>query len=258
VPSLASLLRREAVYRDGRIISIRHPWGSNHFHSVVETAGAVAALRQQDALGGAKLVMTAAQRGSSVFRYLIDAELLDGAEPVVQENQWIASREAVVFPRVWLSPQSLLRTRDLLMPAPVDAPEIRLYITRDASVGRGLRNESELRSALEGSGFVTVDPGSLPFREQIELFARASHVVGVHGAGLTNILFRSPRPLHLLEISPPQLREDMFLQMSMALGFRYERIFGANPSDDSNRPTFSVATTDVMGVMDRWLATSTN
>jgi capsular polysaccharide biosynthesis protein len=258
VPSLASLLRRRTEYLDGAVISLRHPWGSNHFHALVETAGAVAALHEQQLLDGANLVITEEQRSNSVLTHVVDAGLLAGAEIIVQRDQWIGSRDSVLFPRVWLSRQSLMRTRDLLTPRPADSPAVRLYVTRDSGVGRGLRNEIELRAALEDRGFVAVDPGSISFREQMELFARASHVVGVHGAGLTNILFRAPEPLHLLEIRPPGLREDMFRLMSVALGFQYERLVGLNPSDDSNRPTFSVAVSDVMAMVDRWLATRTD
>lgn len=76
----------------------------------------------------------------------------------------------------------------------------RLYISRSDVTLRRLLNEEELVHALEKRGFECINPGTLSFTDQIEIFSQASVVVGPHGAGLTNILF-APASCRVLELS---------------------------------------------------------
>ena len=82
-------------------------------------------------------------------------------------------------------------------------PQRRLFVIRAGTDRRRLRDEAALAARLQRHGFEAVDPGSLPFVEQIKLFASARIVVGVHGAGLTNMIF-SRRELTLIELRAPQ------------------------------------------------------
>ena len=68
----------------------------------------------------------------------------------------------------------------------------RLYIPRRAGGWRCVRNDEQVARTLESRGFTTVRPETLSLREQVRLFARSSMIVGLHGAGLTNVLF-APR-----------------------------------------------------------------
>ena len=67
-------------------------------------------------------------------------------------------------------------------------------------------NEDECASVLTRHGFRFVHPETLSFDEETKLFASAEIVVGLHGAGLANLLFcPSPEcrggalPVRLLE-----------------------------------------------------------
>ena len=72
----------------------------------------------------------------------------------------------------------------------------RIYIARKS---RGLKNERELLSRLEPLGFKKVYLEKLSFLEQVQLFAQAEYVVGVHGAGFSNIVF-CPQDVVIIEI----------------------------------------------------------
>jgi Glycosyltransferase 61 len=64
-----------------------------------------------------------------------------------------------------------------------------IYIQRPRRMWRTIENENAVRRCLEERGFQTVRPGEHSLSDQISLFSRASIIVGMHGAGLTNILF---------------------------------------------------------------------
>jgi capsular polysaccharide biosynthesis protein len=65
----------------------------------------------------------------------------------------------------------------------------RLFVSRRDSRRRRVLNEEELETFLSERGFVTVVPGDLPWRAQVDLFQSAKVIVGAHGAGLANLLF---------------------------------------------------------------------
>jgi capsular polysaccharide biosynthesis protein len=91
--------------------------------------------------------------------------------------------------------------RAQLPPDRTDDKPLRLYVTRGSGPNtRQLVDEEDLWPRLEQRGFVRVDPGTLSVRDQIDHFAAADVVVGLHGAALTNLVFLKPgaRVLHLM------------------------------------------------------------
>jgi len=69
---------------------------------------------------------------------------------------------------------------------------VKLYISRSARGSRNIANEPVLVKALQARGFETVEFERLTVVQQAELMARAEVVVGVHGAGFTNLSFCKP------------------------------------------------------------------
>lgn len=67
----------------------------------------------------------------------------------------------------------------------------RLYLTRRDTQRRRVVNEEALIDTLVRRGFEVVAPEKLSVRQQIELFAQASHIVAPTGAALTNMVYAS-------------------------------------------------------------------
>lgn len=68
----------------------------------------------------------------------------------------------------------------------------KLYLSRAGTARRRLANEPAVFAALEPLGFELVRPETLSVREQINLFAQASHIVGLSGAAFANMVFAPP------------------------------------------------------------------
>jgi hypothetical protein len=96
----------------------------------------------------------------------------------------------------------------------------KVYVARRASMGRSIKNESELMALLESHGFRTVYSETLSFPEQADLFSRSSHVIGPHGAGLTNIVF-CPKNAQILELFHPFYASDAYYYIARGLGLDY-------------------------------------
>ena len=66
-------------------------------------------------------------------------------------------------------------------------PFRKIFVSRDKAHTRKLNNASELLMALKGWESVTLE--DLPIKEQVKVFAEASHVLATHGAGMVNALW---------------------------------------------------------------------
>lgn len=102
-----------------------------------------------------------------------------------------------------------------------------IYISRSDSIrSRRLTNESYLLSLLVPLGFRVVHLSTINFNDQVTLFANAKMVVGVHGAGLTNLIFSKPGTI-VCEIFGETYQPVMFKKISNYLDFRYNAYFSA-------------------------------
>ncbi len=77
-------------------------------------------------------------------------------------------------------------------------PPERIYVSRAKATCRRILNEDDLVEIISPYGFVSVTPEDLSLEEQVRLFRGATHVIGPHGGGLTNLIFAENA--HVLEI----------------------------------------------------------
>ncbi len=101
--------------------------------------------------------------------------------------------------------------------------DLRVYVSRGDASHRRLRNEAEVVRLLVSHGFVVVEPGTLPFQRQVEIFSRASIVVGLHGAGLTNLMWARPI-CDVLEFASEDLNDTGYRFLSDLCGHRHSAI----------------------------------
>jgi capsular polysaccharide biosynthesis protein len=86
-----------------------------------------------------------------------------------------------------------------------------------------LINEAAVAAALEAAGFACIVLEQLSFAEQIHLFTTAETVVGVHGAGLANLVF-APAAATVIEIMPDSCNNPCFRNIAAAVGCRYLQV----------------------------------
>jgi capsular polysaccharide biosynthesis protein len=96
----------------------------------------------------------------------------------------------------------------------------RLFIDRPPSQRRTVVNRADLLALLDRHGFETLDPGTLPVSRQAELFGEASHVLGLHGAALANLM-HCRAGTRVLEIHSPDHTTTAFAITAMVRGCDY-------------------------------------
>lgn len=114
----------------------------------------------------------------------------------------------------------------------------RFYIDRRNAQNRVLINENELIEALKSRGFIPIQLEKLSFGQQCELFANADFIIGAHGAGLTNIVFSSPKTI-IIELIPHALVRWCYRQLAMVNDLIYDCILTQSYANEITPPPWA-------------------
>jgi hypothetical protein len=115
----------------------------------------------------------------------------------------------------------------------VSLPSKRIYISRRLARKRRLINETEIVPFLHELGFIVADLETLSFADQVTLFSQAEVIVGIHGAGLANMVF-APEGCKVMELVDPMYVGAMFYMLAETLSHLYWFCVGQSVGDDPN------------------------
>jgi len=107
----------------------------------------------------------------------------------------------------------------------------KIYVTRRDSNIRNVSNEAQVIAHLATKGYKDYTLAELPFAHKVALFANASRVVCVTGAGLNNIMFSKPGS-GVVDIFPPDMVHSQYYQFAKQLGLNYSFLIA-----DTDAPT---------------------
>ena len=100
---------------------------------------------------------------------------------------------------------------------------------------RSATNLEELIAIAKKHGFEAQLTDGLSLSDQIYLFANTRWLIGFHGAGLTNMVFRKDQPLSVLELFPENKIPLHYWHLTIDFGFNYSYLIGdAFTSVDEN------------------------
>ena len=167
----------------------------------------------------------------------------------VSYHPHLKSPEAMSFIR-----ERLVRAATETARAPaVRKPNSRIFVQRREDRGRSLRNFDEVAYLLSKSGFVTIDPESLAFEEQVRVFSCADFIVGTMGAAMTNSVF-APTSCRVMYLAPEGWVETFYWDLASVSGQSYAVVYGR--SDDlgisAHQRSFSIDLSELISGL-RWL-----
>jgi capsular polysaccharide biosynthesis protein len=116
----------------------------------------------------------------------------------------------------------------------------KVYVSRRDAAGRRVVNDAELVSRLRKAGYREIVLSTMPLAEQIAIFATASRVIGLHGAGLVHFAF-TPPGARMLEILPASYAIPTPYILAAGMGGEYlsyvaeDVVLGPNPALDDVR-----------------------
>ena len=122
-----------------------------------------------------------------------------------------------------------------LVPTHAPAGSRRYFIRRSPHKSRPGNNNAEtpeFLAFLAEWNFEAIDfgNGERSIEQQIQMLSGAAVILAPHGAGLTNLAYLNP-PLTVIELFSRHVLSASFLQIAVALGFRYRGFIGENVDD---------------------------
>ncbi len=227
---------------------VKRPWWRNYGHWLVDAASLLALVVRRGIGGFEQIVIGAAEepRLHAVFRATL-ARVAPGI-PVLEHPDtalWAFRElhyvEPVRRPPLFTLPEAIGALRDAVLGDAVlgDAARLRpgarrLFVSRRSYGRRALANEAEIIAVCGRHGFEVVCPEELAFAGQVALFADAAAVVGVKGAGLSNVVF-APKGASVVALSPADFPDPFFWDVAAGRGQGYSEIFGRLVATDRSQ-----------------------
>lgn len=91
---------------------------------------------------------------------------------------------------------------------------------------RSATNLNELIAIAVSHGFEPIQTDDMSLANQIELFSNTRWLIGFHGAGLTNMIFRKDQKMSVLELFPKNKTPLHYWHLSIDFGFNYTYLIG--------------------------------
>jgi hypothetical protein len=221
------LVGKGRIVREDRVISLRFLWEDNYFHFLNDI---LPRLKMADDAGISRdvpVVIGERLARQAFFQTSFSDGTMNGRRIIVQDRStFVAAKEVVLIRPLSLTRDNLVYVADLLGAAPEPEGNRRLFLTRSKSRGRYVANLPDLVPVLARFGVEVVDADGLTLGQQVELFGSAEVVVGIHGAGLGNLIFRRNAECALIEIFPPEEISLWFPWLAYQLGFTYTALSG--------------------------------
>lgn len=159
-------------------------------------------------------------------RYYLDLPQLSGIRWLVQEEgQWVRARHVT---KASATHGEFRRTYEMLDDRASKRPHRRIFLDRRPRYRRRLENDSAILPLLAKRGFERIFAEELSYAEQVALFRETQYLVGLHGAGLTNMLHAEAAELRVLEILTETYLMPHYYWLSQTVGaLHYDALVGS-------------------------------
>ena len=251
-PDLFELfLTRKKIVKLDAIISLRDTGEENYFHFFNDLISKLFFIKDNGIdLNNFTVVVSQKLYEKEYFKVTIENSWLKDLTFHVQTDEWIEFKTALFCKPLTHTLKYFKQTVRLLLPENSGNGRRRVFITRDAKTFRFIDNMKELLPVLESYGFEIIDSAKLSFLDQLRIFSECSILIGVHGAGLTNMIFRQGRSLSVVEIANPfEYIPFHYIMLSAQFKYPYTVILGK----DNNLKTggFRLEPNDLEGALNK-------
>jgi len=229
-PRLLKFWRRRHTKSFARVISLRDSGEENYFHFFNDVLAKLFFLcHHQIAIGQIPVVISKKLWDKSYFQYYhSQSQLLQSIQWIVQHDEYIHCESAIFC-------KPLTHRRDLWseITSAFNFPSSKttsrkIFLTRHKTRLRFIENGDEIEVICRNHGYAIVDADTLSPQQQVEVFSSVSHLVGIHGAGLTNMIF-CPPGCRVLELFPPPDLGYLpyhYILLAKIRDFRYHALIG--------------------------------
>lgn len=234
LPSLRKCLKaksfdRANVEREPCVISLRDAGEGNYWHFYNDVLSKLVLLEKYRIATDAPVVVAKSLYAQPYFQSILKRSRLQFRRLIVQDDFYVEAEETVFCKAMPYDRTHFFEILDYLniSEEPKQVNE-RVFLVRNLRRGRFIANFDEVKSVCDEYGFRMIDTEELDLEEQIRLFSQSRYVIGVHGSGLTNIIYRRNGELSLLEVFPPGFIPPHFYWLTTAFRFKYQSMMGVS------------------------------
>jgi capsular polysaccharide biosynthesis protein len=204
----------------------------------------LALLRARGLADGLPAIVSKRLYDTPFFRGILKRGVFDDVRLIIQDEhtfihaQTVFSCKAMPFAKPYYD--DIL---DKLQIAQDKNADDMLFVTRRADSGalvRILENADQISRLCHHYGFKTIDPGALSLDEQIDAFSRCRYLVGIHGANMTNMIYRRGLAMNVIEIFPPDNIPPHYYWLSKIFEYGYDVMVGSKSGADGIKGSFTV------------------
>jgi hypothetical protein len=227
-PDLTSRFFRSKVVYLERIISLRDTGEENYFHFYNDILPKLFFIEDHNyVLKDFTIVVSEKLFSREYFQFYFKNSSLKDLHWHSQTNEWIHFKEGIFCKPYTHTKKYFERTIDLAAVSSPDSKNRKLFLTRSKNSLRFIENMDEIKTLLEIYQFEIIDTAGMKVAEQITLFTECRYLVSIHGAGLTNIIFRRGNPLTILEIvQPSDYIPFHYILLAHQFGYSYNVMLG--------------------------------
>lgn len=151
----------------------------------------------------------------------------------VNNQTYVSLRRAYVVKSFANVKEQFLLAKEIFKTPERQTGNRRIFLNRNSKRGRNILNIDEILPIVEDFGYEVIDTDGMSVFEQKALFESTAVVLGIHGAGLTNMFFRYPNPCTVLEIFPKNKYPINYYWLARELEFNYDAISGETNENGS-------------------------
>lgn len=143
-----------------------------------------------------------------------------------ESREQVLVKDLIVFKNLSIShfnPKILDSIRDRLVPESINTPSRKVFISRAKARFRKVLNEELLYSILQEKGFEVLCLEDYSVKDQIRIFSETKILLGIHGAGLTNMVYmpKGGKVIELRALTDETHIYNIFYVMASACGHEY-------------------------------------
>lgn len=230
-------LRKYKILKLDTVISIRY-YFNNYWHFLNDVLGQIALMDEKKIPSSTPIVVP-----DGVLDITFIKQIIENSDNL-KNRTWITHKPGILIESYHVLvgknlPNTKVNFTGILKLLNIDTKKTfakenrKIFLKRGKNRCRTLSNSYDIEQIAIRYGLEVIDTDSMTFQQQKSLFSNTSFVAGIHGAGLTNLIFRFPHPLQVFEIFPKNLIPPHYYWLSHQMGFSYSSIVGEEENDTS-------------------------